>query len=56
VLATVVIASALALATDEREKPAPTTEAALEEEGVSDPSAALDDLVEQVESRDNSAS
>jgi hypothetical protein len=49
-LATVVIASALALATD-GEKPAPTTEAALEEEGVGDPSAALDDLVDQVESR-----
>ena len=51
-LATVVIASALALATDEGEKPAATAEAALEEEGVSDPGAALGDLVDQVESRD----
>jgi Flp pilus assembly protein TadB len=51
-LATVVIASALALATD-AEKPAPTAEAALEEEGVSDPGAALGALVEQVESRDS---
>ena len=50
-LSVVVIASALALTTD-GEKPSATAEAALEEEGVSDPSAALDDLVEQVESRD----
>ena len=47
-VATAVIGSALALATD-GEKPAPTTEAALEDEGVRDPSGALDDLVEQVE-------
>jgi len=45
-----VIGSALALAT-ESEKPSPTAEAELEEEGVSDPSGVLDDLVEQVESR-----
>ena len=50
-LSMVVIASALALTTD-GEKPSATGEAALEEEGVSDPSAALDDLVDQVESRD----
>jgi Flp pilus assembly protein TadB len=47
-LSIVVIASAMALATDV-EKPAPTVEAALEEEGVTDPSGALNDLVEQVE-------
>jgi uncharacterized membrane protein YcjF (UPF0283 family) len=47
-IATVVIVSALALTTG-KEKPAATTEAALEAEGVSDPSGALDDLVEQVE-------
>jgi Flp pilus assembly protein TadB len=47
---TVVIGSALAL-TQQEEKPSPTAEAALEEEGVSDPGAALDDLVEQVEGR-----
>jgi hypothetical protein len=47
---TLVIGSALALVTD-GEKPDPTTEAELEEEGVSDPGGALDDLVEQVEGR-----
>jgi hypothetical protein len=47
-----VIASALALTTDV-EKPSPTAEAALEEEGVSDPSGALNDLVEQVSDRGN---
>jgi hypothetical protein len=47
VVATVVIASALALST-EVEKPDPTVEAALEEEGVADPSGAFNDLVEQV--------
>lgn len=47
---TVVIGSALAL-THEEEKPSPTAEAALEDEGVSDPGAALDDLVDQVEGR-----
>jgi len=47
VIAAVVIGSALVLTT-EVEKPAPTTEAALEAEGVADPSAALNDLVEQV--------
>lgn len=47
-----VVGSALALTT-EVEKPAPTVEAALEEEGVSDPSGALTDLVEQVEERDD---
>ena len=46
-LATVVIATALALST-QVEKPDPTVEAALEEEGVADPSGALNDLVEQV--------
>jgi uncharacterized membrane protein len=46
----VVIGSALAL-TQQEEKPSPTAEAALEDEGVSDPGAALDDLVEQVEGR-----
>jgi hypothetical protein len=49
-VATVVIASALAL-THTEEKPSPTAEAALEEEGVSNPGAALDDLVDQVGSR-----
>jgi hypothetical protein len=49
-LATVVIGTALAL-TQQEEKPSPTAEAALEDEGVSDPGAALDDLVEQVEGR-----
>lgn len=48
VLTVIVVGSALALTT-EVEKPAPTVEAALEEEGVSDPSGALNDLVEQVE-------
>jgi uncharacterized membrane protein YcjF (UPF0283 family) len=47
-IAAAVIVSALALTT-EKEKPAATTEAALEAEGVSDPSGALNDLVEQVE-------
>ena len=46
-IAAVVIGSALVLTT-EIEKPAPTTEAAVEAEGVADPSAALNDLVEQV--------
>ena len=46
-LAAVVVGSALVLATDV-EKPAATTEAALEAEGVSDPGGALNDLVEQV--------
>jgi hypothetical protein len=46
-LAAVVVGSALVLASD-AEKPAATTEAALEAEGVSDPSGALNDLVEQV--------
>jgi hypothetical protein len=49
--ATVVIASALALST-EVEKPAPTVEAALEEEGVADPSGVFNDLVEQVASEE----
>ena len=48
VFATVVVGTALAVATDS-EKPAPTTEAQLEAEGVSDPAGALGDLVEQVE-------
>ena len=52
---TVVIGSALAL-TQQEEKPGPTAEAALEAEGVGDPGAALDDLVEQVEGRRNRAS
>ena len=43
----VVVGSALMLSTA-GEKPAATTEAALEEAGVSDPAGALDDLVEQV--------
>ena len=42
-----VIGSALALSSAV-EKPSPTAEAALEDEGVSDPSRALNDLVEQV--------
>jgi hypothetical protein len=46
-LSTVVIASAMRLST-EGEKPDPTVEAALEDEGVSDPSGALNDLVRQV--------
>jgi hypothetical protein len=49
-LAAVVVGSALLLSTG-AEKPAPTTEAALEEAGVSDPASALDDLVEQVDSQ-----
>ena len=48
VFATVVVGTALAVTTDS-EKPAPTTEAQLEAEGVSDPAGALGDLVEQVE-------
>jgi hypothetical protein len=47
-VATVVIGSALALTSD-GEKPGPTAEAALEDDGVRDPSGALNDLVEQVE-------
>ncbi len=47
VFAAVVIASAFIL-TNSKEKPAPTVEAALHDEGVADPEAALDDLVEQV--------
>jgi hypothetical protein len=43
----IVIGSALALTT-ETEKPSATTEAELQERGVSDPSRALNDLVEQV--------
>jgi hypothetical protein len=46
-LSTVVIASALALTTDV-DKPDPTVEAALEEEGVPDPSGTFNDLVEQL--------
>ncbi len=46
--ATVVVGTALAFTTDS-EKPAATTEAQLEEEGVSDPAGALGDLVQQVE-------
>ena len=46
--ATVVVGTALAVVSDS-EKPAPTTEAQLEAEGVSDPAGALGDLVEQVE-------
>ena len=42
------IGTALAFTT-ESEKPAATTEAQLEDEGVSDPAGALGDLVEQVE-------
>jgi hypothetical protein len=45
--AAVVIASAFML-TNAKEKPAPTVEAALQDEGVADPEAALDDLVKQV--------
>jgi hypothetical protein len=48
VLTVVVVGSALALTT-EVEKPAPTVEAALQDQGVSDPSGALNDLVEQVQ-------
>jgi hypothetical protein len=51
----VVIASALALA-GEGEKPGPTAEAALEEEGVEDPGAALGDLVDQVGGRRRASS
>jgi hypothetical protein len=47
----VVVGSAFAL-TAGAEKPAPTTEAALQEAGVRDPSGALDDLVGQVEESD----
>jgi membrane protein implicated in regulation of membrane protease activity len=43
----IVVASALRLTT-EVEKPSPTTEAALQDQGVNDPSGALNDLVEQV--------
>jgi hypothetical protein len=46
--ATVVVATGLAVVA-ESEKPAPTTEAQLEAEGVSDPAGVLGDLVEQVE-------
>jgi hypothetical protein len=53
--ATVVIGSALALSGDQ-EKPDPAAEAALEEEGVSDPSQALSDLAGQVEERSGRAS
>jgi hypothetical protein len=49
----VVIGSAMTLVEEEEEKPSATAEAALEEEGVRDPSAALGDLVDQVESRRN---
>jgi hypothetical protein len=49
----VVVASALSTAR-EGEKPAATTEAQLEDEGVSDPSGALTDLVEQVEANEAS--
>lgn len=51
VLTVVVVGSAFTLVS-ESEKPAPTVEAALEEEGVSDPSGALTDLVDQVEEQD----
>lgn len=50
-LTVVVVGSAFSLVT-KGEKPAPTVEAALEEEGVHDPSGALTDLVEQVEEQD----
>jgi Flp pilus assembly protein TadB len=46
--ATVVVATGLAVVA-ESEKPAPTTEAQLEAEGVRDPAGVLGDLVEQVE-------
>jgi hypothetical protein len=48
VLTGVVVFTAFALV-GEAEKPAPTTEAQLEEAGVSDPEGALNDLVEQVD-------
>jgi hypothetical protein len=54
-LAAVVVGSALMLSTA-GEKPAATTEAALEEAGVSDPSGALDDLVEQVSTQQDGGS
>jgi len=46
--AAVVIASAFMLSS-EKEKPAPTVVAALQDDGVADPEAALDDLVKQVD-------
>jgi hypothetical protein len=50
--ATVVVGTALAFTTDS-EKPAPTTEAQLEHEGVGDPAGALGDLVDQVEASES---
>jgi hypothetical protein len=50
--ATVVVGTGLAVVADS-EKPAPTTEAQLEEEGVRDPAGALSDLVEQVEASED---
>jgi hypothetical protein len=47
--ATVVVGTGLAVVAEDSEKPAPTTEAQLEAEGVSDPAGVLGDLVEQVE-------
>lgn len=51
VLSTIVITTALRTTT-EVEKPAPTTVALLEDEGVDDPEGALNRLVDQVSERD----
>jgi Flp pilus assembly protein TadB len=50
VFTVIVVGTALAMA-GESEKPSPTAEAALAEQGVADPEQALSDLVEQVEDR-----
>jgi Flp pilus assembly protein TadB len=48
-LCTLVVVGTAFAAVGEAEKPAPTTEAQLEAEGVRDPSGALNDLVQQVD-------
>jgi hypothetical protein len=54
-LTVIVVATAYAMTT-ESEKPAPTTEAALADEGVADPEGALSDLVRQVKEQEKRAS
>jgi hypothetical protein len=54
-VAVIVIGTAFVL-TEEGEKPSPTAEAMLAEEGVADPERALSDLVEQVEEQESDES
>ena len=51
-IATTIVVRTVFRASTDVEKPAPTTQAMLEEEGVSDPEGALNDLVAQTAGRD----